>query len=181
MATSLQTPEVVTGSVVAGSGLTVTVIVNGAPTQPEALMGVMVYTTLTGPPVVFVHASSVNSAGPLPVPAETVPALCVSPLGLVAIVKLAAGALPEVVMIVAAGPTGTSLQTVGVAGMPTGAGFTVMVKVFESPVQVGVGPVCGVTVIVPTDGTFPLFTAVNAAILLVPLIANPIEGLSLVQ
>ena len=178
---SLQTPAVVTGAVVAGSGLTVTEIVNDAPKQPEALMGVIVYTTFTGLPVVLAQASSVNSAGPLPAPADTVPALWVSPLGLVAIVKLAAGALPEVVVIVATGPTGTSLQTIGVAEMPTGAGLTVMVNDFESPVHVGVGPVCGVTVIVPTNGTFPLFTAVKAAILLVPFIANPIDELSLVQ
>ena len=68
-----------------GSGSTVTVTVKFAPRHPAPLTGVTVYTTFTGLRPVFVQASSANSLASLPAPALTVPALCVKPLALVAI------------------------------------------------------------------------------------------------
>lgn len=71
------------------------------------------------------------------------------------------------------------LQTTWLAGATTlGVGFTVIVKFVDTPVH----PLnTGVTVIVATTGTVPPFTPANAAMLPLPLAANPIEGVLLVQ
>ena len=60
--------------------------------------------------------------------------------------------------------------------------MTVIVKLVVGPVQ-GTPPLVkvGVTVIVAVTGEVPLFTAVNAAILPVPLAARPIEGVLFTQ
>jgi hypothetical protein len=66
----------------------------------------------------------------------------------------------------------------------TGEGLTVIVKVFEVPVQLATGlpPVLtGVTVMVATTFVVPLFTATKDGILPVPLAASPIEVLSFVH
>jgi hypothetical protein len=57
-----------------------------------------------------------------------------------------------------------------------------MLNCLSSPEQVTPALVYfGVTVIVATTGVVPLFNAVNAAILPVPLPANPIDGVLFVQ
>ena len=55
-----------------GSGLTGTVTVNEAPTQPRALTGATVYTTFLGIVEVLVNASSASAAAakPVPIPGE---------------------------------------------------------------------------------------------------------------
>ena len=61
-------------------------------------------------------------------------------------------------------------------------GFTVMVKVVAVPVQVVPLVVSvGVTTIMAVTGALPVFTAVNEAILPVPLAARPIDGVLFVQ
>ncbi|MGI2909797.1 hypothetical protein, partial [Tolypothrix sp. VBCCA 56010] len=71
------------------------------------------------------------------------------------------------------------LHTVWFDGAVTdGVGFTVMVKLLVAPTQV---PYRGVTVIVATVCTPPAFTAVNEAMLPLPLEASPMLVLSLVQ
>jgi hypothetical protein len=66
--------------------------------------------------------------------------------------------------------------------MTLAVGFTVIVNVFEAPVQL-VPPFAkaGVTMIVATTGVVPPFVAVNAEIFPDPLPANPILGVSLVH
>jgi hypothetical protein len=59
-----------------------------------------------------------------------------------------------------------------------GDGLTVMVKLTGVPVQT---PATGVTVIVAITATVVVFTAVNAAILPLPLAAIPIEGVLFTQ
>jgi hypothetical protein len=61
------------------------------------------------------------------------------------------------------------------------AGFTVIVKVVAVPLQVVPFVKAGVTVIVPVNGPFVVFVAVNAAIFPVPLAARPIAVLLFVQ
>jgi hypothetical protein len=71
------------------------------------------------------------------------------------------------------------LQTTWSAGSTTLAvGFTVIVKFVVLPVQ---PPATGVTVMVAITGVAPTFKPVKAAMLPLPLAANPIEGVSLVQ
>ncbi len=66
--------------------------------------------------------------------------------------------------------------------LTTGVGLTVMVKLIGVPVQVTVVPVYdGVTVMVAVEGVAPVFSAVNEAILPVPLAARPMEGFVLVH
>lgn len=63
-----------------------------------------------------------------------------------------------------------------------GVGFTVIVKVFEAPVQVT--PPCtmvGVTVMVAESGVVPEWAAVNAVMSPWPLAPNPIAVLLLIQ
>ena len=61
-------------------------------------------------------------------------------------------------------------------------GFTVIVNVIGVPVQVTPPLVYdGVTVIVATTGVVPVFTAVNDAMLPVPLAARPIDVVLFVQ
>jgi hypothetical protein len=60
----------------------------------------------------------------------------------------------------------------------SGVGLTVIVNVCGIP---GQPPVNGVTTIVAVTGALPVFTAVNDAILPLPLAPNPIEVLSFVQ
>lgn len=59
-----------------------------------------------------------------------------------------------------------------------GVGLIVIVYVFDVPVQ---PPLVGVTVMVAVTGVLPLFTAVNAGTVPVPLAARPMEGLLFVQ
>ena len=63
-----------------------------------------------------------------------------------------------------------------------GVGFTVIVNVFEEPVQ-DTEPLVkvGVTVMVAVTGDVPVLTAVNAAIFPAPLAPRPIAVLSFVQ
>lgn len=72
------------------------------------------------------------------------------------------------------------VQMVCAAGVATafGVGFTVIVKLTGVPVQV---PSAGVTVMVATTGAVPVFTALNEAILPVPLAAKPTDGVLFVQ
>jgi hypothetical protein len=67
-------------------------------------------------------------------------------------------------------------------GFTTGVGFTVMVKLTGTPVQV-VPPLVavGVTVMVATTGAVPVLVAVNVPILPVPPEARPIDGWEFVQ
>ena len=61
-------------------------------------------------------------------------------------------------------------------------GLTVIVKLVGVPSQIADPFVKrGVTVIVAVTGDVPVFTAVNAAILPVPLANNPIEGVLFVH
>jgi hypothetical protein len=61
-------------------------------------------------------------------------------------------------------------------------GFTVIVKVLETPVQLTVPAVkMGVTVMVAVIGAVVVLLAVKAAILPVPEAANPMASLSLIQ
>ena len=64
----------------------------------------------------------------------------------------------------------------------TGSGFTLMVKVFDGPLQL-VPPLVkvGVTVMVAMTGLDPVLVVVNEGILPVPEAASPIEGAELVQ
>ena len=63
-----------------------------------------------------------------------------------------------------------------------GWGFTVMVKVFAGPAHPTEPLVnVGVTAIVATTGTVPVFVAVKEEIFPVPEPANPMPGVSLVQ
>ena len=66
---------------------------------------------------------------------------------------------------------------VGVAAT-VGVGLTVMVKVWGAPAH----PLAvGVTVMVAVTGVVPVFTAVKAPMLPVPLAARPMEGVLFVQ
>jgi hypothetical protein len=74
------------------------------------------------------------------------------------------------------------LHTVWLEGaVADGVGLTVIVKLFVGPLQVAVPVNTGVTVIVATTGELVPFVAVNPLMLPVPLVASPIEPVSLVQ
>jgi hypothetical protein len=154
-----------------GVGFTTTVAVIGAPGQPLAV-GVIVNVTVTGLAVVLVSEPLM-----LPVPLAAIP-VTVAVLFLVH-----ANVVPPVVLeltiVVIAAPE----QIVCDAGVATatGVGLTVIVNVIGVPVHVGMLLNIGVTVIVAVTGALPVFVAVNAPILPVPLAARPIEGLSFVQ
>lgn len=65
-----------------------------------------------------------------------------------------------------------------VTGFTAGVGSTVILKLVEAPVQ----PLAdGVTVIVAVTVVTPIFRAVKAGILPVPLAARPIDGVLLLQ
>ncbi len=78
---------------------------------------------------------------------------------------------------------GALLQTTWLVGWITSpVGLTVIVKVFDGPLQL-VPPFVkvGVTVIVATTGAVPVFEAVNEAMLPVPEAARPMLVTSFVQ
>lgn len=72
------------------------------------------------------------------------------------------------------------LQTITLEGAVTiGVGFTVIVNVFEDPIQVTpLIVLVGVTVIVAVIGAFEEFVAVKTGILPIPVAGRPIAVLS---
>jgi hypothetical protein len=78
--------------------------------------------------------------------------------------------------------TGAALQTTWSAGSLTvGVGLTVIVNVWNVPLQTAPPECTGVTMMVEVTGVLPKFTAVNGPILPVPLAESPIEALSFVH
>ena len=164
----LQTIWLATGFTT-GLGFTVMVNVIGVPVQPPAL-GVTVMVATNGPLVVFVVTN--GRISPVPDAAR--------PIAVLSFVQLnVEPGVPLNVIIAVVAPVQYALLLTGVT---VGIGFTVMVKVLEGPVQVTPALVkLGVTTMVATTGNAVALIAVKLAILPVPLAANPIEGLELVQ
>jgi hypothetical protein len=149
-----------------GAGLTVIVNVKGVPTQALAV-GVTVIVATTGVVPGFV---AVNTGIP-PVP------LAASPIDGSLFVQ--ANVVPATGLVKATAVVVAPLQYATLAtGSTVVVGFTVMVKVNGTP---GHAFAEGVTVIVATTGVVPALVAVNEGISPVPLAANPIEGVLLVQ
>ena len=164
----LQTIWLATGFTT-GLGFTVMVNVIGVPVQPPAL-GVTVMVATNGPLVVFVVTN--GRISPVPDAAR--------PIAVLSFVQLnVEPGVPLNVIIAVVAPVQYALLLTGVT---VGIGFTVMVKVLEGPVQVTPALVkLGVTTMVATTGNAVALIAVKLAILPMPLAANPIEGLELVQ
>ena len=157
-----------------GVGFTVKVNVTTVPGQPvNTLTGVTVTVATTGAVPVF----TAMKLGIFPVPTEA------SPIDGWLLVQLKNTPGWDVVKL-----TGAVLDPLhstwlpGSGGSIAGVGFTVIVKVFDGPVQPT--PLLlnvGVTVIVAVTGKAVRLIAVKAAILPVPLAARPILVLLLVQ
>ena len=151
-----------------GLELTRTVAVIDGPLQPPD-NGVMVNVVVCGVLVVFVRVPEI-----LLLPLEAMP------VRLVVFVRVQLYVVPPRVLLSAIVVIVLAEHVVWLEGVAvaTGEGWTVMVNVFEDPVQPFAD---GVTVIVATTAVVPLFVAVKEAILPVPLAANPMLVLSLVQ
>ena len=149
---------------------TVTVTVNGVPTQPPKL-GVTVKVTVTSALVVFVNVPLI-----LPLPTPGIP-VTVAKLSLVQS-NVIPGTLPVNAMVLIADAEHTVCEA-GVA-VPVGTGLTEIVNDSGVPGQEELGST-GVTVIVAISVVVPELIAVNDAILPVPLAAKPIDGLLFVQ
>ena len=120
----------VAGVVTTGAGLTVTVIVNGAPVQPNADVGVTIYCTVPG----FTLLGLVNVCA-IVVPQAAAHAVApVIPPVIVPIVQV--NVLAPGVLVVNAIAVAVPLQIVAVgAVVTTGEGLTVTVIVNTGPVQ----------------------------------------------
>jgi hypothetical protein len=111
-----------------GVGLTSTVAVIDAPLQPFAA-GVMVKVTVTGTLVVLVSVPDI-----LPEPLAAIP-VTVALLSLVQLYTVPATELPLNTIVVMATPEHFVCED-GVAVVPVGVGFTVIVKLIGVPTQV---------------------------------------------
>ena len=117
-----------------GFGSTLTVTVNGLPSQPKAEIGTTVYNTLTDPVVVLVHASFAKVLAETPLSTIGSPAAAVKPPVLIA-VMLYVLALGPSVSLLSVIPSAISLHAPAVWLATTGSGFTVTVYVKLLPVQ----------------------------------------------
>ena len=157
-------------------GLTVIVNVIGVPTQltaPLVNVGVTVIVATTGAVVVLVAMKD----GILPVPLAAIPIDAALFVQLYVTVPPVAGLL-KLIAAVDAPLHNTWLATV----FTDAIGFTVIVNEIGAPVHVTPALVnMGVTVIVAVIALVWLFTVINDGILPVPLAANPMEVLLLVQ
>lgn len=150
---------------------TVTVTVNGVPTQPP-ILGVTVKVTVTGALVVFV---SVPLISPLPTPGI--------PVTVARLSRVQSKLMPGTFPVNRMGLIAVSEQTVCNAGLavPVGTGLTEMVNLSSVPGQAGCKGDTAVTVMIAVSVLLPALIAVNDGIFPVPLAARPMDGLLLVQ
>jgi hypothetical protein len=110
--------------VTVGVASTVTVYVNGVPTQPEAVDGVIVYATATGAVVVLINVSVMDAVAPLPtgllIPATTGRVQVNVAPGVALVIVYAWAVLLQIAAVAALVTVGVaSTVTVYVNGIPT--------------------------------------------------------------
>ena len=123
----LQTTWPATGFTI-GVGFTVIVNVIGVPTQPLGPTGVTTIVATNGPFVALVVTNGAMS--PLPLAARPMPGVLLAQLYTVP------GKLPEVPLNGITSVVAPVQYALFVTGAKVGTGFTVIVKVFDGPVQV---------------------------------------------
>jgi len=148
-----------------GSGFTVIVKVLVVPLQPSADFGVTVIVAVIGVPVLLVAVKD----GIFPVPFAD------SPIAILLFVQVQVPAFTLLPLKVMASCSSPAQRVLFVISFKIGDGFTVIVKVFDVPLQPAAD--FGVTVIVAVIGTLVLLVTEKDAIFPVPLAGSPIAVL----